>query len=137
MRPARPSTWSTTKRCVAGVIWPTTWRTRALGIAAARPLPGGQGGGGDRPSPQPRNLRGEKGELPSLLVPCRFEARFKRLATATERHASSWDGVRDGPYREGLDRTYGATDLRSGRVSSESVPWSSDEAAIPTTAATR
>ena len=48
-----------------------------------------------------------KGKLPSLLVPCRFEARFKplRFTNRKAREVLGWDPPLDRPGR--LDRTFG------------------------------
>jgi hypothetical protein len=51
-----------------------------------------------------------KGKLPSLLVPCRFEARFKPLwfSNHKAREGLGWRPALS--YEEALRRTYGAPD---------------------------
>lgn len=51
-----------------------------------------------------------KGKLPSILVPCRFEARFKPLTFDRTRAQQFRGGVPEIPYRDCLGRTYPEAD---------------------------
>lgn len=51
-----------------------------------------------------------KGKLPSLLVPCRFEARFKPLRYSNRKACDVLGWLPRFTYEEGIRRTYGVTD---------------------------
>ena len=94
---------------------PTIWRVprglpprdRRAGRPGADPLRPGHARASGWPDGRARRLFRGKGKLPSLLVPCRFEARFKplRFDNRKLREVLGWAPPLDPAER--LRRTYG------------------------------
>ena len=78
-----------------------------------------------------------KGKLPSLLVPCRFEARFKPLRYGGRKARDLLGWRPPYSYREGLHRTYGVPDAQLAPSSGSLTRRPTDPALTPLTVMTR